>query len=83
MADNSSIATGAGGLPGDVHADADTDSPVLVARRLLAECFGTFLLVTVDWGGAVIGSRRGRGAITRCRGLANRRHLAWRRARDH
>jgi MIP family channel proteins len=46
----------AGLLPNDVHADADTDSWSLVAKRVLAECFGTFLLVMVDCGGAVIGS---------------------------
>ncbi len=40
----------------DVHADANTHSRSLVAKRLLAETFGTFLLVTVDCGGAVIGS---------------------------
>ena len=45
--------------PNDVHADADTDSPRRVVRRLLAECFGTFLLVTVDCGGAVVGSLDG------------------------
>ena len=48
-----------GGLPNEVHADADTDSSSLVAKRLLAECFGTLLLVTVDCGGAVIGSLDG------------------------
>jgi MIP family channel proteins len=59
MPDSSAIATspaGAGALPNDVHADADTDSAALVAKRLLAECFGTFLLVKVDCGGAVIGA---------------------------
>lgn len=48
-----------GPLPNEVHADADTDAPRLVVRRLLSECFGTFLLVTVDCGGAVIGSLDG------------------------
>ena len=46
-------------LPNSVHADADTDSRPLVAKRLMAECFGTLLLVTVDCGGAVIGSLDG------------------------
>jgi MIP family channel proteins len=46
-------------LPIDVHADANTRSPSLVLKRLLAECFGTLLLVTVDCGGAVIGSLDG------------------------
>ena len=45
-----------GGLPNAVHADADTDSWSLVFKRLLAESFGTLLLVVVDCGGAVIGS---------------------------
>jgi hypothetical protein len=51
--------TSTGGLPNEVHADADTDSSSLVAKRLLAECFGTLLLVTVDCGGAVIGTLDG------------------------
>jgi aquaporin Z len=46
-------------LPNEVHADADTNSWPLVAKRLLAESFGTFLLVSVDCGGAVIGSLDG------------------------
>lgn len=50
---------GAGGLPNAVHADADTDSWPLVFKRLLAESFGTLLLVVVDCGGAVIGSLDG------------------------
>ena len=45
--------------PNDVHADAGTGSSLLVVKRLLAECFGTFLLVAVDCGGAVIGSLDG------------------------
>jgi MIP family channel proteins len=45
--------------PGDVHADPDTGSWSLVVKRLMAESFGTFLLVTVDCGGAVIGSLDG------------------------
>jgi aquaporin Z len=45
-----------GGLRDDVHADPDTHSWSLFVKRLLAECFGTFLLVMVDCGGAVIGS---------------------------
>ena len=46
----------AGGLRDDVHADPDTHSGSLFVKRLLAECFGTFMLVMVDCGGAVIGS---------------------------
>lgn len=46
-------------LPNDVHADADSDTWALVVRRLLAESFGTFLLVTVDCGGAVVASLDG------------------------
>ena len=45
-----------GGLPDDIHADPDTDRWSLVVKRLLAESLGTFLLVTVDCGGAVIGA---------------------------
>ncbi len=45
-----------GGLPNAVHENADSNSPSLVMKRLLAESFGTLLLVTVDCGGAVIGS---------------------------
>ena len=52
------IATGPVGAA-DVHSDPDTRSPSLVFKRLLAESFGTFLLVTVDCGGAVIGSLDG------------------------
>jgi len=52
-------ASAAGGLPNEIHADPDTNSRSLVAKRLLAEAFGTFLLVTVDCGGAVIGSLDG------------------------
>ena len=48
-----------GGLPNAVHADPDTNAWSLVVKRLLAESFGTFLLVTVDCGGAVIGSLDG------------------------
>jgi MIP family channel proteins len=50
---------GAERLPDDVHADPDTDTWSLVLKRLLAESFGTFLLVLVDCGGAVIGSLDG------------------------
>jgi aquaporin Z len=46
-------------LADDVHADADAGPPPVFARRLLAECFGTLLLVMVDCGGAVIGSLDG------------------------
>jgi MIP family channel proteins len=56
---NTARAAGADGLPNEVHADADTHSSSLVIKRLLAESFGTFLLVTVDCGGAVIGSLDG------------------------
>ena len=56
---NAPAAASAAGLPDAVHADADTNSPSLVAKRLLAESFGTFLLVVVDCGGAVIGSLDG------------------------
>jgi len=62
MSSRSPVAASAavtGGLPNDVHADANTDSWALVAKRLLAECFGTLLLVVVDCGGAVIGSLDG------------------------
>jgi MIP family channel proteins len=50
------ISASTGGLSNAVHADANTDSWPLVFKRLLAEGFGTFLLVMVDCGGAVIGS---------------------------
>jgi MIP family channel proteins len=38
------------------HADPTKGAPIVVLRRHLAETFGTFLLVVVDCGGAVIGS---------------------------
>jgi aquaporin Z len=59
MPDSPPITTAAaseGRLRDDVHADPDTGSWSLFVKRLLAECFGTFLLVMVDCGGAVIGS---------------------------
>jgi len=62
MAASSTVATSltsAGAVPKDVHADPDTDSWSLVIKRLLAESFGTFLLVVVDCGGAVIGALDG------------------------
>ncbi|HTR55091.1 MAG TPA: aquaporin [Kofleriaceae bacterium] len=49
----------AAGMVSDLHADANASAPPIVARRLLAECFGTLLLVAVDCGGAVIGSLDG------------------------
>jgi aquaporin Z len=51
--------SGSGAPPNYVHADPDVDSWSLVFKRLLAESFGTFLLVVVDCGGAVIGSLDG------------------------
>ncbi|MGZ3419450.1 MAG: MIP/aquaporin family protein [Polyangiales bacterium] len=48
--------TGKGGLADAVHADPDTESKSLLVKRLLAESFGTFFLVVVDCGGAVIAS---------------------------
>jgi MIP family channel proteins len=62
MPDRSPITTSpasAGVLPNDVHADPNSALGSLVVKRLLAECFGTFLLVIVDCGGAVIGSLDG------------------------
>jgi MIP family channel proteins len=59
MPDRAPMPASAAVLAHDVHADADAGAPPVVARRLLAECFGTLLLVTVDCGGAVIGSLDG------------------------
>ena len=56
---SAATATRAAALANEVHADADTHSLSLFAKRLLAEVFGTFLLVVVDCGGAVIGSMNG------------------------
>ncbi len=42
-------------VPPDEHADARTGSMRLLSRRLFTEALGTFLLVTVDCGGAMIG----------------------------
>ncbi|MDP9002259.1 MAG: aquaporin [Myxococcota bacterium] len=52
-------ALSAGPPPNDIHADADVRSAPLVRKRLLAECLGTLLLITVDCGGAMIGSLDG------------------------
>jgi aquaporin Z len=41
----------------DEHADASTSSLGVLMRRHVAETFGTFLLVWVDCGGAIIGHR--------------------------
>ncbi len=40
----------------DEHADAGGGSPAILARRIFTEAFGTFLLVSVDCGGAMIGA---------------------------
>ena len=45
---------GAGSQPPDPHEDASKGTPILLARRMLAESVGTFFLVSFDSGGAIV-----------------------------